>query len=314
MATVEELVNDIRSLSPMNVPIPAVAKWLDNRYRELVSKARYRHLRKLGELVIPGEITTGTVTTTRGSTAVAGDSTTFETEVGSSGAQTHYYFRASSAWYKIASITDETNLVLDTAFSEDAVTDGSYSIVKRTHALASDARWINEFVHLRLRRPLDLMSPEELEITFPGRRLSSSYPIAVTLDGIESNGYWQAEFYPYPEDSEIIRYSYLALPTALTLGSTIPQQIEAYILKEGVLIDVYRYLKIKAIEAGQVEAAGIYRNDERAQATVWKEKIREAARVGNGVDDFTFILTGFGGRTYSPEIKTAREEILANWS
>lgn len=293
--------------------MPACAKWLDNRYKELVARVRFRNLRSVGELSLPAIVTTGTITVTRGSTSVAGASTTFETEI-SAGTQEHYYFRTRSAWYKISSITNDTALVLASAFAESSVSAGSYEIVKRTHALASDARWLGEFVHPRIRRKIDTYSRDEFDIAFPGRTISGRWPEAVCQDGVDSNGYIKVELYPPPTNTELIRYVYWTLPTALTLASTIPAQIDDYVLKEGTMIDVYRAAKIMHIEKGNVEAAAVYANEEAKQRTIWERKILDAIRTQRGTDDITFILESFGGRRSASDIKTAREHILAGWS
>jgi hypothetical protein len=156
MATVEEVVRDLLGSLATDAGAPIAAKWADNRYKELCSRVRFRHLRQVGELVIPGYADTGTLAITRDSTAVVGTSTVFTTDVGS-GAQEYYWIRPSVAWYKIASITTDTALVLSSAFSEATVTAASYKIVKRHHALDSNARWLGEFVHMGL-LPSDLVT------------------------------------------------------------------------------------------------------------------------------------------------------------
>ncbi len=48
-------------------------KYTSHRYRELTSDGKLRALRKLGELIIPAIVNTGTVTTTRDSAVVTGN-------------------------------------------------------------------------------------------------------------------------------------------------------------------------------------------------------------------------------------------------
>jgi len=313
MATVEEVIRDIEALPLSDIGAPAVARWIDNRYKEIVSKIQFRSLRQIGELVLPGVITTGTITATRGSTSIAGASTTFVTEIGS-GTQEHYYFRTRSAWYRISSISGETALTLASAFSEDSVSAGSYQIVKRAHSLASSARWLGAFVFSRLRQRLEVLSRDEFDISFPGRIVQGSHPQVVCQDGVDSSGYLKVEVYPPPAESELIRYVYWAIPTTLSISSTIPAQIDAHVLKEGALIDVYRAAKVAQIEKGNVEAAAIYSNEEAKQRTVWDRYIRDAIRTQRGVDDVTFIIESFGGKRLANDIRTAREHILAGWS
>jgi hypothetical protein len=313
LATVEEIVRDIESFAPANISGLAIARWIDNRYKEMVSKIRYRHLRKVGELSIPGVFETGSVTATRGSTAVSGSSTQFETDMGS-GDQEHYYLSAVTAWYQIASVTDESNLVLNAAFSEDSVSSTSYTIVKRTHALDASARWLGTFVMPRLRRKLNLISHQELNISVPGRPVAGRYPESAAQVGVDSNGYIKVEIYPPPKYSELINYVYWDLPSQLTMSSTIPQVIDNYVLKEGALVDVYRASKIAQINLGNVEAAAVYSNEEAKQRTIWNRSIKDAQRTQQGSEDLNFVIEGFGGQRPSSEIRTAREHVLSRWS
>jgi hypothetical protein len=101
------------------------------------------------------------------------------------------------------------------------------------------------------------------------------------------------EIYPPPETSELIHYIYWNLPTALTPTSTIPPVIDPYTLKEGVLIDLYRYEKAAARRSLQIEAANSWSNDEARQRTIWKKVIKDAIRTSRGSDDISFILTMF---------------------
>lgn len=311
MATAEEIARDILASAASDVGFLTVIKWLDNRYQQLVSRVRFRHLRKIGEVILPARHNDGTITISRGSTACAGSSTNF-TNVGS-GTQEYYYLRASSAWYKIASITDDDNLVLSSAFAEDSVSAGSYNIVKKLHPLDSTARWIGDFLHTRLRTLLEPISIEAMDRSAPGRVLVGSYPVQVAQIGIDSNNYLMVEFYPYPNESEIVHYVYWDIPSTLSITTTIPPQIDPYILKEGVLIDLYRYLASRAAKAGNVEAAAYYRNDYRAQETRWEDRIQEAANTDQGMDDKAFILTALGGRIRTGDIRTAHDIVLDRW-
>ena len=268
MATVDEVIRDALASIATDVNAIAAAKWLDNRYKEMVSKVKFRHLRVVGELSVPGIYTTGTVTLTRGSTAVVGDSTQFETDIGAT-AQEYYYFRAGTAWYKIASVTDETNLVLSSVYAEDDAADASYTIVKRYHALASDARWLGDFYHTRLRRTLNsTLSLVELDMLFPGRTLVGNIPLYAVQVGVDSNTVPMYEIYPPPQNSEIFHYIYWTLPPTLSIGSTIPSVIDPYTLKEGIFIDLYRYEKALALRKGNIEQAAVWRNEEKTQCGI----------------------------------------------
>ena len=313
MATVDELARDIVGSLALDEGYLLAARWIDNRYKQLVSRVRFKHLRKIGEVQLSATYDTGTVTTTRDSTAVVGVSSLWNTTPGN-GAQTDWYFKPSSAWYNIASITDDTNLVLSTAFSEDAVAAGAYKVLRRYYSLDTTARWLGDFVLSRLRLPLPLIPLEQLDREAPGRILTDQYPHCVAQIGVETDNYLKVEFYPYSATSEIIHYVYWDLPTELTIGSTIPTQVDPYVLKEGALIDAYRYLKSKARQKGDHEGANSWRNDEFAQSTKWERNIQEAVRTDQGADDKSFILSMYGGRRGFGDIVTAHDHVLSNWS
>jgi hypothetical protein len=313
MPTVEAIIKDISAISPKRIPQVAIAKWLDNRYQELVSKSQFKHLRKVGELYMSAVVDDGTIDATRGSTSITGTDTTWATSPGVA-SHTQWFFRTRTAWYKIASVTNDTTLTLSTEFAEDDVDDGSYNIVRRYYSLESDARWLGVFVFPRLRYKIRTISSAELDISQPGRILAEGYPLYVTQRGVDSSNYLEVEFYPTPSNTELVRYVYWSLPSNLEILSTIPPQIDAYTLKEGAIIDLYRYLKVRSLEEGQIEAAGVYANEEAKQRTIWKKAIQDAVRTSRGVDDAQFIIEDFGGIRTGYEITDAHDQVYANWS
>ena len=315
MATVDELARDVIASIATDANAIAAARWIDNRYKEMVARVKFRHLRQVGELYIPGVFDTGTLSVTRGSTAITGDSTQFDTDVTVAGGVEYCVIRPSSAWYKITSVGSETAITLTSNFAEDDISDGSYKLVKRYHPLDSNARWVGDFYFTRLRRTLADISLNELDILFPGRTLAGHIPSHVAQVGVDSNNYLMYEIYPPPVNSELINYIYWNLPTALTISSTIPPVIDSYMLKEGVLIDLYRYEKAAAIRKGNIEQAAIWRNDEKAQATIWDKVMKDAIRTSRGSDDITLILEMFRGVPFGRgEQRTAREYVYDNWS
>ncbi len=308
MATVEELSRSILASVDQDVGFLNCVKWIDDRYRQLVGRVKFKHLRKVGELLIPAAVT-GTVTVTSGSTAVVGSGTTWETAPTTS-LNAYWYMKVKGEWYNIASVTDDTNLVFTTVFSQDTSTDTAFTLVKRYHEVAADARWLGTFIHTRLHSKLDGPIPmDKLDRAAPGRLLVMDVPSMVAHAGVDSTGDLLVEVYPYCKGVEILHYTYWDLPSTLATTSTIPTQVDPHVLKEGALIDMYRYLKGKALNAGNVEAATVWRNDEHAQRTVWERMIQTAVRADRGVDDTTMILEYFGGKIGGGDIRTARDEV-----
>jgi len=327
MATVDELARDVLASIDTDVNAIAAAKWIDNRYKEMVAKVKFRHLRKVGELLLNAVYNTGTAAVDRGSTTVTGyddadgDSTEWATTPSTSPYE-FWFFRARSAWYNVSTVTDDDTLDLATAFAEDDVDydattglGGAYNLVRRYYPLASDARWFGDFYMTRLRRTLALISLTEMDILHPGRTLVGSIPSHVCQIGIDAtNSYPMVEIYPPPTNTEIIHYVYSALPTTLSISSTIPPVIDAYTLKAGVLIDLYRHEKARALRKGNVEAAAVWRNDEMVQNAKWDLAIKDAIRTSRGADDITLILEMFRGVPMGRgEQRTAHDYINDNW-
>jgi hypothetical protein len=129
----------------------------------------------------------------------------------------------------------------------------------------------------------------------------------------DSNDSLQIEVYPPPEETEILHYTYRALPTTLSIASTIPPQIDAHILKEGALIDLFRKKMSEALDKGAVEVAAVWRNEYRAQETKWKTYIQDAKRTDRGVDDATFIIQSIYGPQDQGEIRNARDYVFNKW-
>ena len=308
MATTEDVARDLLAAMNTDAGFLNAIKWIDSRYKELCRRFRPRHLRKIGELQLPARVTLGNVDVTRDSSSVTGTSTTWNTAP-TSGAQPNWYFRAQSAWYRVSAVTDDTHLTIETPYSEDSNSTASYNLIQRYHSLSTGARWVGDMVLSRLSLPLRVANLSEFDLEAPGRLIVGSFPETVSQLGTDSSGAIQVEFYPYNDTSEIVHYVYWDMPATLGITTTIPPQIDPGVLKEGALIDLYRYMKARALDKGNTEAAAVYRNDEQAQRIIWDRYIGEAAKADRGIDDVSFILAAVGRRIQTGDIRTARDEI-----
>src|SRR5574342_657523 len=98
MATVEQVAREVLAAIDTQAGHLLAVQWVAERYRRLASRTRFRHLRRLGEVILPAAITAGTITTTQGSTTVTGDATA---QAAWSNALVDRMLRASVAWYRI---------------------------------------------------------------------------------------------------------------------------------------------------------------------------------------------------------------------
>lgn len=318
MAKTADIARDLLGSLVTDGTMPIAVRWIDNRYKELVSRVRFRHLRKVGEVYLPAAVTTGTVAVTRGSTAVVGTTTTWITAPGifATTVAPYWFIRSSVAWYEIDAVVNDTSLTLRTAYAEDTNATASYTIVKRYHPLATDARWLGIFVHSRLGTNLGYpVSADELDYAHPRRTHIASPITMVAQKGVNASGALLIEAYPYPSTSEMLHYVYWALPSTLDIDTTIPAQVDGYVLKEGAYIDYCRYMMSLREKENKIEAAAFWRNEWRAQETAWENRIREASRTDRGVDDLTFILrTIHSSGPMVSDIRTARDHWLATYT
>jgi hypothetical protein len=196
-----------------------------------------------------------------------------------------------------------TSVTLFTTWSAASESAAGFSPGCWSEMIATSARWIGLFWHDRMRRKLEGPIPYDVfTMRVPDRTLVSGTPTTVAQVGVDSSGVVIVELYPYPSESEIVHYSYWSLPTALTVSSTIPPQVDAYVLKEGALIDAFRW---KMSQAASGEEMSLWRNESRAQETKWNQYIMDAIRADQAADDVTIMLDTMSGAAESGDIRDA---------
>lgn len=300
MTTVEEVARSVLADVTTDAGHVLAAQWVAERYVEMVSKVRYRHLRRLGEVVVPATQQSGTVTLTQGSRVVVPDATAlaaWQTPgpltalIGRSlrGAQT-------VDWYEIAAVNG-TNLELVTPWQPATVAGTGYLIAARAVSLDPNVRWFGDtMVLMRTRQPIHVVPLQSLDEGAPSRDWATSWPRRVAETQRAPDGTKRVEFYPYPAQNELVHYVFWSLPLTLAFDDPLPKEIDGYVLKEGALINAMRYKASQAADKGKADVAAYWRNEYRAQETVWQNKMRDAARTDRGTDDVTFILSLWGQR------------------
>ncbi len=322
MATVDDIIKSLLGSVGTESEVLIAVQWLNERYKELVSRVRFNHLRRVGEFRTAAVADTGTITATRGSKAVTGVGTGWSTFATTT--QPYWAFRGSVAWYEVDLISAATTLSLLTEFSEATLAAGSsYKMVKRYHPLNSNARWLGQFILPRLGLNLgDPISYVELDTIDPRRTLVGSLPSYVSVMGTtkigNTNGVGtvMVEVYPYPENAELIKYVYWDIPSSFNMGDTVPPQIDGYILKEGAYIDYCRFMMAKREKEGKYEGTAFWRNEMHAARTKWEYYINQATRADRAADDISFILERDSGRGAHSigDIRTARGHWLAGYT
>jgi len=292
MATVDDAARAALSAVDSDADFLHVVDWASDRYRELTTRNRFRSLRVIGELSLPATTSTGTVTATRSSTVVTASVT----------AQAAWlpldlagrFIRINRIWYRIASkvVSGTTvELRLESPFAEATQTAVAYKIVQRFSRLDPRARHLGSFVWMRFGYKLDSLPLLEADITYPDRLLvTAGGPQFVTEVGVDADGVRMVEIYPYATNNELIHYVFYPHSPRLRPGDSLPEAIDPYVLREGVLIDIYRYEMSKALRAGRVEQSAVWSNNARAQVQTWEQAIKDAGQADTGQDDVSFII------------------------
>ena len=320
MDSVQEVARSVLGAIATDAGHVLVARWVAERYTELVSKVRYRHLRQIGEVIVPATVTAGTVTVTQNSPVVVPDATALAawTALPMTALVGRSIRVQEQEWYLIEQVVG-TTLVLQVPYVSATVAGAGYQIAARQVALDPTARWLSQtgMIHMRTATPLGNISLDLLNIRAPQRNRCSSPPqVWAEVDRLP-DGTKRIEFYPYPSVNEVIHYVFWSVPPDLGFDTLLPKEIDGYVLKEGALVDAMRYEASKAARAGQADVAAYWRNEYRMQETVWRDKMRDAARTDRGVDDVSFILQGFRGNGWGwayGDIATAHQQVWSQWS
>lgn len=287
MPTVEDVARHVAGITNSNDDILLIGDWASYRWQEVVTHAggTLRALRRLGELYIEPTYSTGTVAATQGERTLTGTDTVWTTQM------VGRFLRIINTWQRIEQVLSETSLLLEKPYPNVDVSGAGYTIADRRHKLAPTARKLGVFVHDRLMTPLEIVSETGLELAFPGARNVNSVPQYVAEVEPDENNVRQVEIYPFSNRRELIHYIYWDAPQRLSFKDTFPGFVDTEALREGVLIDVYRNKMVKAMDAGNAEAAALWRNEYRAQETQWKNTHRTRVLSQDvGVDDLEFIL------------------------
>lgn len=319
-STVRDVANDVRASIATDANLLQCAKWVSNRYQQLMSRGRFSHLREIGQVTIQPVIDLGTANVELNSPLVTITDTVALAAIRAAMTEglENYWFRGQTNWYEIVGTSwrpdGSLELTLKAPYADQVSNPISgYKIIKRFVRLDPKARWLGETMILQNRNVTIMrMSPAEMDLAYPRRPIVSGFgPLWWCQQGLdeETQGI-VVEFYPYSSVPHLIHYTMWTHPMDLGIDDVLPPQIDPYILKEGALIDAMRFEAGKAIRAKDAEAAAYWTNNYRSQATAWERNILEAIRNDRGTNDIAFMLrTGWERRPR--DVVSARDEIYS---
>lgn len=315
--TVEDVARDVLAAINSDANYLLACRWVAERYRELCSRTRLRHLRKVGQLHIAAPIHTGTVAVTRESSIVSVSDADALSALPVGEALKGRWFRGQRVWYRILDYTVaedglSAEIQLDTPYTEPTNANIAYRIVERFVALPKEVRWIAPYMVLMRRyTALEMMTQVEADVRDPSRLLINGYGPTMAIEiGTNEQNQRIFEFYPYSSQAETITFVYWSVPPELKENDEIPPAIEPHVLREGALIDAMRYEAAQMARTGNNEGAATMTNSWRSQKTAWERDIMEALRTDRGVDDLTFLMRS-ARQLYPGQIMTARDEVYA---
>lgn len=293
------------------------SQWVGQRYAELCSRAKFRHLRQYGQIYLPAPINTGTVTVNLDSPVITLDATAlaacqankwFHWPDGFTG----LFFRPQIglSWYRIAYAEANGTIVLETPFAQDngflfnqsnppllVQTLVPFYILPRYVELDPQARQLGVFVCDFMYRPLELVSEDELNRKAPSRFLVWAYPqyVAELNSNLNATGApKQVEIYPWPTQSVTMHYTFWATPRILGIEDYLPPTIDPDIVRTGAMIDAANNMAGKAARMGNLDQAAYYRNVANQEETKFNGKVNRAVRNDMGAEDLAFTLKRSG--------------------
>lgn len=315
--TVNEVVDAALSAVDSEAGPQLVAGWVSERYRELTNRARFRHLLKAGELVMPAVITEGTVTVTAGSTVVVGTTAARAAWLAAQPIGRYLRIDGQRNWFRVTGLNGAGDLILASPFvlpfdgATDPLTGAAYRLVARFHRLAPDLRHIGVLTHMRLYEPLEEISHQELDLTMASRILVADLPKYWCERGSDEDGRKLVEIYPFVRSAQLIPYTYYGIAPDLKLDMPLPPEIDLHVLKAGALIDLHRWEMARALKENRPEVAATWRNEMNTLTTRWEDKIREAVKADRAGDTLSFQLMtgGFPSNGSDRSIRNARDYV-----
>ena len=162
------------------------------------------------------DYTTGTVTTTKGSTAVTGASTAWNTNndftVKNARANGKIVFSGSRTVYIVSSVGSDTSITLTEKFTETSLSAATYTYFEDEYDLASDFLRPIDMQRFSLETAIDLISRTQFRMLYPVNSTLGRPSVATLLDFAPSGNTTpirRVRFAPPPNDFYQIPYTYV---------------------------------------------------------------------------------------------------------
>lgn len=189
----------------------------------LGTKEKFPWAERSDTLTTQPEYTTGTVTISKGSTALAGVSTAWSTNndfgVANVRAGGKFVINGTVDVYEVSSVTDGTNIVLLQNYVGDDVSAGTYIYFEDEYALADDFLRPLNIRYFDQARQVELLQRREFQEIFVRNKTTGKIRAAAILDKPFSGStapVRKVVFHKPPDKAYLLPYSYITDRLAVT--------------------------------------------------------------------------------------------------
>lgn len=323
--TILDTATQIIAATASDAGVQLAVNWLNQRYAEYISRGRKRQNRRFGAIYAPIPITNLTINATQGNAGITFSAIPTDPTTGAQINLIGWHLRTNVTWYFITNHTaGSTNAQIQSPFTDATGTTLSATLVQRFLPVTDPScRWISSVVHMRRRKRLREIPWEALNSRYPGKTpiLAAPWcwaeaPRFIANISLSGAGQKFIEVYPPSSVVETYNYVYWNVPQVFAVTDILPPEIDEWVLREGVLVDVYRYKQNKWADAGNQVMADhwaqqVVMQEARWEAAIQKADVADALYHNNiPVEIDMFDDAGeFGG-----DITNAHEWIMSGWT
>lgn len=221
-----EVLNKMRQVTNSTAITNQAKRYSNTGLHDMVFGFEYKlpWLERQASLIVQAPYSTGTVSATRGSTTLTGDSTLWNTAnvYGVNNARTGGKIVLSGPdIYKVTAVASDLSLTLDNRYvaGEDLAAGSSYTYFEDEYALASDFLKLVDIKRFTSAYDIPIIGRNEFNRKFPKPSVGGLPKIATLLDKTfdgSATPVIKVQFYPYPSTTMIIPYSYITKNLAVS--------------------------------------------------------------------------------------------------
>lgn len=181
-----DLTNRIRAQTGSSGPVDVMKRYINIALQDIHigAKERMPWVERQGVLITQPSYSTGTVSVTQGSTTLTGSGTAWNTAnawgVNNIRAYGKLVLGGGLENYEVSAVASDTSLTLASRFTQDTLTDATYTYFEDEYALASDFLRPVDFRYFDLSRQFTMLPRNEFRMHYV-RQQTAGKPTACTI-------------------------------------------------------------------------------------------------------------------------------------